>query len=81
MANNFPLNGIINILYVYLLKTDGTEIPVNPLLYSEVGTPRPSPLSLRLEGLYNDENTLIGAEFVIADGGDGDGLKSETQTS
>ena len=80
-ATNFPINGTINIIPSYFSQTDGTEIPVNPLLYSEVGTPRPSPLSLRLEGLYNDENTLIGAEFVIADGGDGDGLKSETQTS
>ena len=83
MATHFPLNGTIRLVPSYYSKTDSSVIPVSELLYSDVGTPRPNPFSLRLNGLYNDDGTLTstGAEFVIADGGIGNGLKSETNLS
>ena len=76
MATNFPLNGTIRIVPSFY--SNGATVPVSELLYSDVGTPRPSPFSLRLNAIYNDENVISNAEFVIADGGIGDGLKSET---
>lgn len=76
MATHFPLNGTINLVPSYF--KDGATVPVSELLYSDVGTPRPSPFSMRLNAIYNDKNEVTGAEFVIADGGIGDGLKSET---
>lgn len=77
MATHFPLNGTINLVPSYF--KDGATVPVSELLYSDVGTPRPSPFSMRLNAIYNDKNEVTGAEFVIADGGIGDGFKSETK--
>ena len=67
-VTNFPIDGIINIIPSY----DGKD--VNPYLYSSVGTPRPIVLSLRLDGVYDDDGNLINAKFVIEDSG----LTSET---
>nr|WP_297178777.1 S-layer homology domain-containing protein [uncultured Agathobaculum sp.] len=60
-VTNFPINGIINLIPTYKGKA------VMESLYNSVGTPRPSILSLRLDGVYNDDGNLISAKFVIAD--------------
>ena len=69
MVVNFPIDGILNII-----PTHNNVQEVNPYLYSSVGTPRPSILSLRLDGVYDDDGNLINAKFVIEDSG----LTSET---